>query len=103
MHSFPLTCCGSVSCGGHLCHHRIPEAVAFAVHLKNVTTVREAIQQCGGHAFALEDLSPIAKGEVAGDQQAGTFVTIGENLEQQFSAGPGDASRLSALLQETVG
>lgn len=49
--------------------------------------VSQAVQQSGRHAFSLEDLSPVAERKVAGDQQAATFVTIGEHLKQKFSSG----------------
>jgi len=46
--------------------------------------MRESIQECCGHTFALENLTPIAEGQIAGDQQASSLVTVGKNLEQQF-------------------
>ncbi len=49
--------------------------------------VREPVQQGGGHAFALEDLVPVAEREIAGDQQAAAFVAVGEHLEQQLGSG----------------
>ncbi len=71
-----------------LLFHRLFEAEAFAVHFKDLRMVSESIQQSGRHAFALEDLAPVAEGEVAGDQQAATFVTFGEHLKQKFGSGP---------------
>ena len=56
----------------------------------------QAIQQGCRHAFALEDLAPFAKRQVAGDQQAGSFVAVGEDLEQQLS--PRTAKRQVAQL-----
>ena len=53
--------------------------------------VREPVQQGRRHAFALEDLVPVAEREVAGDQQAAAFVAVGEHLEQEF--GPRAAER----------
>lgn len=46
----------------------------------------QAVQQGGGHPFALKDLAPVAEGQIACDQQAAAFVAIGEHLEQQFRA-----------------
>lgn len=43
---------------------RFAEAVALAVHLEDVAAVREAIQQRRGRTLALEDLAPLAKGQV---------------------------------------
>ncbi len=48
--------------------------------------VRQAVQQGGRHPLALEDLCPLAEGQVASDQQAASFVAVGKDLEQQFSA-----------------
>ncbi|MFT5324336.1 MAG: hypothetical protein ACI8P0_002197 [Planctomycetaceae bacterium] len=68
--------------------HRLFEAEAFTIHLEDVAMVGESIQQGRRHAFALEDLAPVAKREVAGDQQAAAFVAVGEDLEQQLGSGP---------------
>ena len=43
-----------------------------------VTLVRQTIQQRGRHAFALEDLYPIAKRQVARHQQTLALVAVGE-------------------------
>lgn len=48
--------------------------------------VRQAVQQRCGHAFALEDLPPIAERQVAGQQQAAAFIAIGEDLKQQLGS-----------------
>ena len=69
---------------------RFLEAVAWAVHFDNVAAMGEAIEQGGGHAFALEDLGPLAEGQVAGDQDTATLITIGEDLEQQLGGGAAD-------------
>jgi hypothetical protein len=49
--------------------------------------VDQAVQECGRHPFALEDLAPFAERQVAGDQQAPPFVAVGEDLEEQLGAG----------------
>jgi len=46
--------------------------------------VRQAVQQSGRHAFALKDLTPVAKRQIACQQQAAAFVAVGEDLKQQF-------------------
>jgi len=48
--------------------------------------VSQSVQQSGRHAFALENLAPVAEREVTGDQQAAAFVAIGENLKQKFGS-----------------
>ena len=65
---------------------RLAEAVALAVHLEDVAVMGQTIQESGGHTFPLEDLVPFAERQVAGDQQTGPFITIGEDLEQQFGS-----------------
>ena len=61
--------------------HRLSKAIAFTIHLEDLAMVSQSVQQCGRHAFALEDLAPVAEREVAGDQQALAFVAVGEDLE----------------------
>lgn len=70
--------------GGSLLFHRLAEAIAFAVHLKDFAVVRQPVQQSGRHPLSLKHLLPFAERQVAGDQQAGPFVAIGEHLKQQF-------------------
>jgi len=67
---------------------RFAEAVALAVDLEDVAMMGQAIQQSRRHAFALEDLAPFAERQVTRDQQAGPFVAVGKNLEQQLGPGP---------------
>ena len=44
-----------------LLFHRLFEAEAFAIHFEDVAMVSESVQQSRGHAFALEDLAPVAE------------------------------------------
>ena len=69
-----------------LLFHRLTEAITFAVHFEDLAMMGQTVQQRGSHAFTLEDLLPLAKGQVSGDQQTGAFVAIGEHLEKQFRA-----------------
>ena len=46
--------------------------------------VPQAVQQGCCHAFALENLTPVAERQVAGQQQAAAFIAICENLKQQL-------------------
>ena len=61
--------------------HRLPEAVALAIHLENGTVVGQAVQESRGHALALEDLAPFAEGEVARHQEAPSFVSVGMSMD----------------------
>lgn len=46
--------------------------------------VRQAVQQGGCHAFALEDLAPVAERQVAGQQQTAAFIAVSKDLKQQL-------------------
>src|SRR4051794_36860546 len=48
--------------------HRLAEAIAFAIHLEDLATVRQAVQQSRCHPFALKHLVPFAERQVAGDE-----------------------------------
>jgi hypothetical protein len=62
----------------------------------------EVVEQGGGHAFALEDLAPVAEGQVAGDQQAGPLVAVGEDLEEQFGAAAAEREIPEFIAEEQV-
>lgn len=49
-----------------------------------MTVMRQPVQQGRCHTFALEDLAPLAERQVAGEQQAGSFIPIRKDLEQQL-------------------
>src|SRR5260370_12326623 len=66
--------------------HRLPKAIALAIHLENVATVREPVQERSGHALSLEDLAPIAERQVTRDQQAGALVAIAKDPEKELDA-----------------
>ena len=83
--------------------HRLAKAVTFAVHLENVTSVRQPVQKCGRHAFALEDLAPVAERQVAGDQQALAFVSVGEYLEQKLGAAATEGEVAELVADQQIG
>jgi len=64
--------------------HRLADAAALAGELEDLAVVRPSIQHGRRHAFALEDLAPLAERQVAGQQQAGSLVPVREDLEQQI-------------------
>jgi hypothetical protein len=51
------------------------------------------------HSFALKDLPPVAEGQVAGQQQACAFITIGEHLKQQLGTGAAEG-KVSQLIAD---
>src|SRR4051812_41834208 len=71
--------------------HRLPEAVALAVHLENLRVVGQAVQKRRRHPLALEDLVPLAEGQVARHQNAAALVAVGEDSEQELN--PASAHR----------
>ena len=66
------------------------EAVALAVHLQDVDTVSEAIQQGAGESLRAEDLGPLVEGQVGGDQDRPSLVSLAEDLEEELRAGLGE-------------
>lgn len=48
--------------------------------------VGDAIKQCGGHFGVAEDGDPFGKAEVGGDHQAGFFIELADEVEQQSPA-----------------
>ena len=72
-----------------LCFYRHPEAKALPIHLENLRMVGQAVQKRRGHALALEDLAPLAEGQVARHQDAAALVAGGENAEQNRCLGSG--------------
>ncbi len=46
----------------------------------------EAVKEGRGHPLALEHVVPLAERKVAGDEQAGSLVPVGEHLEEKLGA-----------------
>src|SRR5262249_59602620 len=76
--------------------HRLPEAVAFPIHLQDVTPVCQSVHQRRCHPLPLEDLPPLAERQVARHQQTPPLVPLREHLEQQL--GPRTAEPHAAHL-----
>jgi len=64
--------------------------------------MRQPVQQGRRHAFALEDPAPLAERQVAGQQQAGPFIPIREDLEQQFRPGPAERQVTQLIADQQV-
>lgn len=62
----------------------------------------ESIEQRRGHAFALEDASPLAERQVAGDEDASVFIAVGEDLEQQFRPGSVEADVTQFIHDQSI-
>ena len=48
----------------------------------------EAVEQGGGQLFVAEDLDRFREREVGGDDRGAPLVAVGEQVEEQFAAGP---------------
>ena len=59
------------------------ESVAVALQGDDLGVVDEAVDHGGGDDVVAEDLAPAAEGLVAGDDQRGSFVAAGDQLEEQ--------------------
>ena len=66
------------------------EAVALPVHLQDVNAVSETVQQGAGQPLRAEDLGPLVKGQVGGDQDRPSLVSLTEDLEEELRAGLGE-------------
>ena len=66
------------------------EPEAFTVHLQNVDTVREAIEECTGEPLRAEYRGPFIEWQVAGDKRGAAFIALTEHLEEQFRTDSGE-------------
>ena len=57
---------------------------------QDVDTVSEAIQQGAGESLRAEDLGPLVEGQVGGDQDRPSLVSLAEDLEEELRAGLGE-------------
>ena len=53
--------------------------------LDDVAVMGDPVQQRGSHLLVTEDLRPLAKGKVGGDDHRGTLVELGEQMEQELA------------------
>jgi hypothetical protein len=64
--------------------------------------MRQPIQQRRRHPLALKNLHPVAESQVAGYQQAGSLITVREDLEQQFSPPAGERQVTQLITDQQV-
>ena len=62
---------------------RSREIARFAPFCDDFGVVDESVDHGGGDNFVAEDLAPAAEGLVAGDDETGSFVAAGDELEEQ--------------------
>lgn len=52
----------------------------------------QAIQPCPRRAFTAQHFSPLFKGQIGGDDQAGVFIGSADHIEEQFGPGLGEGT-----------
>jgi hypothetical protein len=65
----------------------LPTAKRFADAFHNMGAIREPIQQGRGQAFIPQDLRPIGKAHIGGDDQGHPFIPRRAELTQQMRPG----------------
>src|SRR3989304_4660916 len=78
------------------------EAVGVPLELEDVAAMSEAIQEGSGQAGIAEDLRPTGEVQVGGDQHRPPLVALGEDAEQQLSAGLGEGDEPDPVEDEQV-
>ncbi len=69
--------------GGDAAEVSVSEPVAVAFEGDDVGVVDESVDHGGGNDVVAEHLAPSAEGLVAGDDETGSFVAAGDELEEQ--------------------
>lgn len=64
----------------------LAQAITFAVHLKDVHVVGQAVQQRTGQSLRTEGFGPFIESQAADDQRRAAFIALRDQLEQQFGA-----------------
>jgi hypothetical protein len=59
------------------------EAEAVVSGFQNVAAVGQAIEECGCHLGVPKDGGPFAEAQVRGDDDAGAFVELAQQMEEQ--------------------
>ena len=74
----------------------LPEAIALPVHLQDVNSVSEPVQQGSGQPLGAEHLRPLVEGQVGGDQDGPSLVSLAEDLEEELGSCLGERGRSPA-------
>ena len=68
----------------------VGQAVAFTVGFEDVNAMGQPVQHGPGEPFAAQHLRPVFKRQVGGDDEAGTLISTGHHIEEQFGPGLGE-------------
>ena len=63
------------------------EPEAIAVHFEDMDVMRETVEERAGQPLGDEHRCPFVEWEIAGDDRRAAFISLTEDLEQQFCAG----------------
>lgn len=66
-----------------LFHEGVGHAVGLAGEGDHAAVVDDTVDRCCCHVVVSENLAPLRKCKVGGDDQASLFVCVGDGLEQQ--------------------
>ena len=58
------------------------ETVGIVAGFEDVAVMGETVQESGGHLGIAKDLDPLAEGQVSGDDEAGPFVKLADEMEE---------------------
>ena len=61
----------------------MPKAVAVIAGFDDVAVVGQPIEQGGGHLRVAEHGRPLREAQVGGDEDAGLFIELAEQVEEQ--------------------
>ena len=75
---------------------RVLQSITFAGGFNNRAAVGESIKGGSGEPFVAEHFGPVFETEVGGEHDAGTFVSGGNHVEEEFGPGlaGGDVAQL---------
>ena len=62
----------------------------------------ETVQQSAGQPLRAEDLGPLVKGQVGGDQNRTSLVSLTEDLEEELRAGLGERDEAKLVDDEQL-
>ena len=65
----------------------VAETVAVVASFDDVAAVGKSVERCRGHLGIAEDGGPFGEAEVGGDDRAGLFVELADQVEKQGTAG----------------
>src|SRR5271165_5141248 len=94
---------GLLLCGFGGFRRAVLEAEAVVSGFEDVAVVSEAVEQRRRHLGVAEDSGPFAEAEVCGDDDAGAFVKLAQEVEQQRAAGSAERQVAEFVEDDEIG